>query len=48
VLNDAFNNGNNLKQERVNYQGVDAWKFSYEIKDGTLEFLYAPNLTPIF
>lgn len=38
---DAINNGNNIKQEQVNYQGVDAFKFSYEMTDGSLAFLYA-------
>lgn len=38
---DAIKSGNNIKQEQVNYQGVDAFKFSYEMTDGSLAFLYA-------
>ena len=36
---DNLRRGNNILQDRETYQGKEAWKFSYENKDGEFEFL---------
>lgn len=36
---EAVKNGIDISQDKVNFQGMDAWKFSYEIQDGILKFI---------
>ena len=36
---DNLRRGRNILQDRVTYQGKEAWKFSYEISDGDFDFL---------
>ena len=44
---ERFQNGNNLQHEQVEYQGVDAEKFSCEMMDGALEFVYVIYFDPV-